>query len=58
MFQSFFRCDFELNFGLVLGPIWPRLGLVLVAFWEPKSGQVGSKMRLETFLFNVDAHET
>ena len=47
IFRSFFRFDFELNFGLVLGPSWARLGLLLAPFWEPKSGQVGPKMRLE-----------
>ena len=47
IFRSFFRFDFELNFGLVLGPSWARLGLLLTPFWEAKSGQVGPKMRLE-----------
>ena len=47
IFRSFFRFDFDLNFGLVLGPIWGRLGLLLGSVWEAKSGQVGSKMRLE-----------
>ena len=46
-FRSFFRFDFGLDFGLVLGPFWARLGRLLGPFWEPKSGQVGSKMRLE-----------
>ena len=47
IFRSFFRFDFGLDFGLVLGPFWARLGRLLGPFWEPKSGQVGSKMRLE-----------
>ena len=51
IFRSFFRFDFELNFGLVLGPFWDRLGLLLAPFWEPKSGQVGPKMRLEAIFF-------
>ena len=44
IFRSFFRFDFELNFGLVLDPSWARLGLLLTPFWEAKSGQVGSKI--------------
>ena len=47
IFRSFFRFDFGLDFGLVLGPFWARLGLLLAPFWEPKSGQVGPKIRLE-----------
>ena len=47
IFRSFFRFDFDLNFGLVLGPIWGRLGLLLGSVWEAKSGQVGPKMHLE-----------
>ena len=39
--------DLRLSFGLVLDPLWPRLGALLAPFWEPKSGQVGSKMHLE-----------
>ena len=59
IFRSFFRFDFELNFGLVLGPFWGRLGLLLVAFWEPKSGQVGPKCVLKrNFFENADFHET
>ena len=51
IFRSFFRFDFELNFGLVLGPFRARLGLLLDPFWKPKSGQVGSKMRLQRIHF-------
>ena len=51
IFRSFFRFDFELDFGLVLDPFWTRLGPLLKSFWEPKSGQVGSKMRLERSFF-------
>jgi hypothetical protein len=47
IFRSFFRFDFCLDFGLVLGPFWARLGRLLGPFGEPKSGQVGSKIRLE-----------
>ena len=47
IFRSFFRFDFGLDFGLVLAPFWARLGRLLGPFWEPKSGQVGSKMHLE-----------
>ena len=39
--------DFGLDFGLVLGPFWARLGRLLGPFWEPKSGQVGPKINLE-----------
>ena len=49
-FRYFFRFDFGLDFGLVLGPFWARLGRLLGPFGEPKSGQVGSKMRLEPSL--------
>ena len=31
-----------------MGPFWARLGLLLVAIWEPKSGRVRSKMHLES----------
>ena len=51
IFRSFFRFDFGLDFGLVLDPFWARLGLLLAPFWEPKSGQVGPKMRLEAIFF-------
>ena len=47
IFRSFVRVDFGLDFGLVLGPFWARLGRLLGPFGEPKSSQVGSKMRLE-----------
>ena len=47
IFRSFLRFDVGLDFGLVLGPFCARLGRLLGPFWEPKSGQVGSKMRLE-----------
>ena len=46
-FSIFFRFDFGLDFGLVLGPFWARLGRLLDPFWEPKSGQVGPKIHLE-----------
>ena len=46
-FDPFFRIDFGLDFGLVLGVFGARLGRLLVAFWDPKLGQVGPKMRLE-----------
>ena len=36
-----------------------HFGLVLGAFWEPKSGQVGPKSVLKQSLFKkVDVHET
>ena len=47
IFRSFFRFDVGLDFGLVLGPFWARLGRLLGPFWEPKSGQVGPKIHLE-----------
>ena len=47
IFRSFFRFDVDLNFGLVLGPILGRLGLLLGSVWEAKSAQVEPKMRLE-----------
>ena len=47
IFRSFVRFDFGLDFGLVLGPFWARLGRLLGPFWEPKSGQVGPKIHLE-----------
>ena len=47
IFRSFFRFDFGLDFGLILGTFLARLGRLLGPFWEAKSGQVGSKMRLE-----------
>ena len=50
IFRSFFGLDFGLDFGLVLGPFWARLGRLLGPFLEPKSGQVGSKIHLETVL--------
>ena len=34
-----------------MGPFWARLGLLLAPFWEPKSGQVGHKIRLEAVFF-------
>ena len=43
----FLGFDFGLDMGLVLGALWARLGLLLMALWEPKSGQVRPKMRLE-----------
>ena len=46
-FSIIFRFDFGLDFGLVLGPFWARLGRLLGPFWEAKSGQVGSKIHLE-----------
>ena len=55
--RSFFQFDFELNFGLVLGSSWARFGLLLIPFWEAKSGQVGTKIALgpssssKTFVF-------
>ena len=36
IFRSFFRFDFALKFGLVLGPICGRLGLLLGPVWEAK----------------------
>ena len=47
IFRSCFRFDLELDFGLVFGPFWAGLGLLLAPFWEPKSGQVGPKIHLE-----------
>ena len=40
--------DFGLDVWLVLGPFWARLGLLLMGFWEPKSGRVRPKMHLES----------
>ena len=48
IFRSFVRFDLKLNFGLALDPFWGRLGLLLAPFWEPKSDQLSSKMKLET----------
>ena len=50
-FFNVFRFDFGVDFGLVLGPFWARLGLLLASFWEPKSGQVEHKIRLEAVFF-------
>ena len=47
IFRSFVGFDFGLDFGLVLGPFWARLGRLLGPFLEPKSGQVGPKIHLE-----------
>ena len=39
-----------------MDPFWAHLGLLLLAFWELKSGQVVTKMCLELSLFeNVDS---
>ena len=46
-FSIIFRFDFGLDFGLVLGPFWARLGRLFAPFLEPKSDQVGSKIHLE-----------
>ena len=51
-FSIIFRIDFEVNFGLVLSPFWASLWLLLAPFWEPKSGKVGHKIRLEAVFFS------
>ena len=47
----FFDHFFALILNSILDSFWIRFGLVLVAFWEVKSGHVGTKMRLEALFF-------
>ena len=43
----FFDHFFASILDSILDSFWARLGFLLAPFWEPKSGQVGPKMRLE-----------
>ena len=55
IFRSFFRFDFGLDFGRILGPFWGRLGLLLAPFWEPNRVKLGPKCVLSrNFFENVD----
>ena len=52
IFRSFFRFDFELDFGLVLGPSWARLGL---PFGRSNRVKLGPRCILNcSFFENVD----